>query len=318
MKNGREKIAILCGGTSCEREISLVSGQAVFEAFSRLEIPAIQIDPKDGDFISTLKREAVTFAFIALHGTFGEDGTVQALLEEAQIPYTGSGIRASRNAFDKSIAQSFFQKAGIPVPSYKVLRKEDKDRRPDPIRVPFVVKPASSGSSVGVTIVTQAEDFGKALEEAFRYSDAALVEEYVAGRELTVGILGEEVLPIVEVIPGRAFYDYEAKYKDGGTRYEFPAKLDENRADRVRRLAWEAYACLGCEVMGRVDIIWGSGSGPVVLEVNTIPGLTGKSLLPKAAKARGIDFPELCVRILNLSKEKSVHGQMDEKQKTSV
>ncbi|MBI3252315.1 MAG: D-alanine--D-alanine ligase [Candidatus Omnitrophica bacterium] len=313
MKNGREKIAVLCGGPSCEREISLISGQAVFEALSGLGMDAVKVDPKENDFISALKRGKISTAFIALHGTFGEDGAAQALLEEAEISYTGSGVLASRNAFDKSIAQGAFQKAGILVPAFKILSKEKTDRAPAPFSAPFVVKPASSGSSVGVTIVTREADFEKAREEAFRYSDLALAEEYISGRELTVGILGDEVLPIVEVIPGRKFYDYAAKYRDTGTRYEFPARLDGESAEKVRRAAREAYACLGCEVMGRVDIIWGRDERPYVLEVNTIPGLTGKSLLPKAAEARGLDFPGLCVKILDLSKRKVSSGQVVKK-----
>lgn len=306
-----KRTAILAGGPSCEREISLISGRAVFDALSAKGFSAPLIDPV-GNFLHELKTQNISWVFLALHGTFGEDGTIQRLLENEGIGYTGSGPVASELAFDKTKAQTLFKKSGLSVPKFQIIKKEDSRRFPESFPVPFVVKPARSGSSVGVSILTKEADYEKASCTAFQYSDEILLEEYVHGRELTVGILGGEALPIVEVIAQRKFYDYEAKYQDTGTRYEVPARLPLEQAKAVTEIALRAYKILGCEVMARVDIILGDGGRPVVLEINTIPGLTGKSLLPKAAKAEGIDFPDLCVKILELSKKArgSCYGQI--------
>ncbi len=295
-----KKIAVLAGGPSCEREVSLVSGKAVAEALRSAGFEVVVVDPV-GDFLSELRASGAKAAFIALHGTFGEDGQIQRLLEAEGIRYTGAGAAASERSFDKSRAQAIFKEAGIRVPDFRVIAKDAVPGRA-PFGAPFVVKPATSGSSCGVTIVRDPSGFQAALEEAFRFSDHAVVDRFVKGRELTVGILGDEALPVVEVIPGRKFYDYEAKYGESGTRYEAPARLSADEAARVGSAALTAYRAIGCEVMGRVDVILSEDDRePYVLEINTIPGLTGKSLLPKAAKAAGIDFPALCVKILELS-----------------
>jgi len=290
---------VLAGGPSCEREISLISGRAVFDALTAKGLSVFMMDPL-GDFMAELKCRDISVAFLALHGTFGEDGTIQRMLEEAGICYTGPGPRASELAFDKASTQRLLRDAGLTVPDFIVL---EKGQKPPPVRppFPFVVKPSKSGSSVGISIVSKEEDCERALSEAFRYSDNVLIEQYIEGRELTVGILGGEALPVGEIIAKRKFYDYEAKYKDSGTRYEFPAKLAPREAAELSEAALRVCRVLGCEIMARVDIILGTDGEPYVLEVNTIPGLTGKSLLPKAAQARGIDFPELCVKILELS-----------------
>jgi D-alanine-D-alanine ligase len=299
----KEKIAVLAGGTSCEREISLISGKAVYGALSELGYPVIFVDAV-GDFMETLKRENATFAFIALHGTFGEDGTVQRLLEKEGIAYTGPGPEASELAFDKEAAQTLFQKEGIRVPPFFVLKSAADIGKKPPLGTPLVVKPAKAGSSVGVTLLKDPEGYETACCEAFRYSDTVLVDRYIPGRELTVGVLGEQPLPVVEVKVRRAFYDYEAKYRDAATQYEFPAKLTETERLAVTAEALKAYRALGAEVMSRVDLILGEDGLVYVLEVNTVPGLTSKSLLPKAAKAAGIHFPELCVKIMTLSMAK--------------
>ena len=296
----REKVAVIAGGSSCEREISLISGRAVMEALASKGVPALFIDPT-GDFIGKLKNENISMVFLALHGTFGEDGTIQRLLEEEDILYTGSGIEASAAAFDKSKAQVLFLNAGVNTPEFIVITQPEVSTLPRSLSFPVAVKPATSGSSVGITLVMDPTDFKEALTKAFQYSDTVLIDRYIKGRELTVGFLGQEALPIVEVIPKRKFYDYQAKYQDIGTRYEFPAKLTEAEAEQVTKIASKAHKVLGCEVMSRVDVILGGNGEPYVLEVNTIPGLTGKSLLPKAAFAAGIDFPSLCIKILNLS-----------------
>lgn len=300
MTDARRRVVVLAGGVSCEREISLISGRAVFDAFMAKGYDAVFVDAKD-DFMARIKAAGAPPVFIALHGTFGEDGTAQRMLEKEGVPYTGSGPAASELAFDKSRAQGVFAKAGLRVPRFRILQKNDPWPASLPFNVPFVVKPAASGSSVGITIVRRAEDAPAAYAEAFRWSERALAEEFITGRELTVGILGDEPLPIVEVIPGNAFYDYEAKYESSETRYEFPARLTAAEAHAVSRAALDAYRALGCEVMARVDVMLSAGGVPYVLEANTIPGLTGKSLLPKAARAAGIDFPDLCVKILDLS-----------------
>ena len=309
----KEKIAVLAGGPSCEREISLISGKAVFDALSSAGWPVGLIDAVD-DFIDQLKRDHVSKVFLALHGTFGEDGTVQRLLEKEAIAYTGDDALASELAFDKARAQAVFHAAGIPIPRFFVLEKGKALPSLEKITWPCVVKPSQCGSSVGVSIVLKQKDFEHACALAFQYSDAILAEAYIQGRELTVGILGDQILPVVEVIPGRKFYDYEAKYQDAGTLYEFPAKLTPPQAEKVSKMAWRAYRALGCRVMARVDLILNDQDEPIVLEVNTIPGLTGKSLLPKAAQASGIAFPDLCVRILELSfNGKEAHGKTNQK-----
>lgn len=307
------RIAVLAGGTSCEREISLISGQAVYAALQNAGYNVVLLDPA-GNFIEELKQAKIDLVFIALHGSFGEDGTLQEMLDKAGIFYTGSGARASRLAFDKSKAQLIFRENGVSVPKLHLFENKAKTSKPEGWEAPYVIKPACCGSSVGVTIVRDETKFEEAVAEAFRYSDIVLMEQFIAGRELTVGILGDEALPVVEVIASRSFYDYQAKYKDGGTRYETPARITPAQEKSIVQEALRANRLLGCQVMSRVDVMLGEDGRPYVLEINTIPGFTGKSLLPKAALANGIDFTELCVRILELSLIKSkeaflVHGK---------
>ena len=295
-----ERIAVLAGGTSCEREISLISGKNVFEALIAKGLNVLRVDAV-GDFMTKLKEEKITLAFIALHGTFGEDGTVQRLLEKEGISYTGPGPRASELAFDKAKTQALLKQEGISVPEFTVLTGISQAKNKVPFGFPLVVKPAKAGSSVGVTILAQNEGYEEACREAFKYSDTVVVERFIAGRELTLSVLGEKPLPLVEVIAQRKFYDYEAKYKDSGTRYEVPAQLSASQAEKVTHEAMRAYEVLGCRMMSRVDVILTPEDRPYILEVNTIPGLTSKSLLPKAAAAAGIDFGALCVRILTMT-----------------
>ncbi len=295
-----KKIAVLAGGTSSEREISLLSGQAVLDALRGIGLNVFFLDAAS-EFMGVLKNEKADIVFIALHGAFGEDGTVQRLLDEEGIPYTGSSPRASEIAFDKSRAQSLFREKGLIVPEARIFVKGGEAPGSKPPFIPCVVKPATSGSSVGVTILFEEAGYEKACAEAFRHSESVLVERYIRGRELTVSVLDGRPLPVVEVVPARKFYDYEAKYKDAGTSYRFPAQLTVEEAEKVSDAALRAYEALGCEVMGRADVILAPDGTSYVLEVNTIPGLTAKSLLPKAAKAAGLEFPALCVRIIELS-----------------
>jgi len=269
------------------------------------------LDPT-GDFIGRLKAWGATVAFLALHGNFGEDGTVQRILDGAGIFYTGSRADASARAFDKPVAQSIFQKEGLSVPAARVLKKGGKVPSLSTSEFPLVVKPSACGSSVGISLVSSSKDLDSACAEAFKFSEEILIERYIKGRELTVGILGDRALPPVEIITPRGFYDYEAKYRDAATRYECPANLTADETALLQTSALRAAGALGCKIMARVDFILGEDGVPYLLEANTIPGLTGKSLLPKAAQAAGIDFPDLCVRILQLSLEryhaKQTHG----------
>lgn len=293
-------IAILAGGPSCERDVSIVSGRAVEEALTSLGIRALVVDPDiEGKFIAGLRAAGVDAAFLALHGTFGEDGTVQRMLEEAGIAYTGSGPEAAHLAFDKSLSQALFREKGLSIPEHRVLLSPDSGSAPFPL--PVVVKPACAGSSVGVTIVREEAQYAPAVAEAFRWSGRVLVERFIAGRELTVGIVAGCALPVVEIAAAREFYDYQAKYKSSGTEYRVPAPLADETRERVQQLALSAYRALGCRVFARADVMLDAAGEPYLLEVNTIPGLTGRSLLPKAAGAAGIDFPALCVKILELS-----------------
>ena len=304
----KEKIAVLAGGTSCEREISLISGRNVMEALTSRGLAPLWVDPAQEGFISVLRKEKVTLAFLALHGTFGEDGTAQALLEKEGILYTGPGRRPSELAFDKSQSQAIFKKQGICVPDFVSFSTAREALAQASFKMPWVVKPAKSGSSVGVTLVSKPQQYPFAVAEAFKYSDVILVEEFIRGRELTVGILGDQALPIVEVTAQREFYDYQAKYKDSGTRYQVPAELSAAEAEKVRSQALSAYRALECAMISRVDLILGADGRAYVLEINTLPGLTAKSLLPKAAFCAGIDFGSLCVKILGmtLTKRKTV------------
>lgn len=296
LKFGR--IGILAGGPSNEREISLKSGRAVHDALTEKGFDAILLDVKD-DIYDIISRSAIDMAFIALHGRFGEDGTVQRILEEARIPYTGSGVEASRLALDKIASKEIFLKECIPVPEYTVLEKSG--RRPARCRDldwPVVVKPQFEGSSIGLSIAEDERSFFKALENAFSYGDRVLVEERIKGRELTVGILGQASLPVVEIVTRQGFYDYEAKYKDPVTKYLVPAPIDKGIAERAGELGLKSHRSLGCRSFSRVDMMLDHSGKIFVLEVNTIPGMTARSLLPKAAAEAGIGFTDLCVRIL--------------------
>lgn len=292
------KIGVLAGGPSSEREISLRSGRAVYEALLRLGHEVILMDVKDG-ICDIIGGNAIDVAFIALHGKFGEDGTVQGILERMGIPYTGSGVEASRLALDKIATKVAFEKAGIPTPEYFVLNNPDDGLKGfDRLGWPVVVKPQFEGSSIGLSIVSSEKDLAGRVREAFACGGKVVLEGFVAGRELTVGMLNDEPLPVVEIVTKSGVYDYHAKYKDPGTQYLVPAPIDENAAEAAKRLGRIAHKALGCRSFSRVDIMMDKKGAMYVLEVNTIPGMTERSLLPKAALAAGIDFGEMCTGIL--------------------
>ncbi len=306
--NNFGKIGVLMGGPSSEREISLKSGKAVYEAFMQLGLGVEAIDIRTDNVrenMRLIKSHGIDCAFIALHGRFGEDGAIQRILEKIQIPYTGSGVKASKLAIDKVASRRIFEKAGLAVPRYKVLKKAASSKVSWKLGLPLVIKPVTHGSSIGLSIIDKKEDLSKALEKAFAFDSTVIVEEYIKGRELTVGILQERALPVIEIIPKNPFFDFEAKYQAGLTEYVVPAVLEERIASKVRRAGFLAHKLLGCSGCSRVDIILGKNNAPVVLEVNTIPGLTATSLLPKAAKTVGIPFEQLCLTLLRLAYEKT-------------
>lgn len=298
MQEGFGRVGVLMGGPSSEREISLKSGWAVYQALTNEGLDAVPLEI-DTDAEEKIKEADIDAAFIALHGKFGEDGTLQRILQDLQIPYTGSGIIASLLCFDKVASRRVFKHYNIPAPKYEVLQQAAWGRRIEKIdfSFPVVVKPSNQGSSVGITLVKECSTLAAAVENAFNYDDTVLVEEYITGREITVGILDDTPLPVVEIVPQNIFFDFQAKYEKGKTAYIVPARLSARTAQEARCTALLAHNSLGCRSFSRVDMIL-AGEKPVVLEVNSIPGLTAVSLLPMAARAEGIDFGQLCLRIL--------------------
>jgi D-alanine-D-alanine ligase len=301
-----KRIAVLCGGPSSEREVSLRSGSGVANALRCLGADAFEIDVRNGDFHLPAGTE---LAFNALHGTFGEDGTIQSILEEKGIPYTGEGEAGSRLAFDKIESKKRFVECGVPTAPYVTLRKGEI---PD-LALPYVVKVPCQGSSVGVYLVKAMNERDAALESAFGQADTILVEAFVSGRELTVGIIGESVLPIIEIRPRGGFYSYENKYtwtnRGGAAEHECPARLTRKDKARVESAALAAHQSLELEIYSRVDVILDANREPQVLEVNTIPGMTETSLLPEAAAAAGISMSQLCECIVQLSLERRLASQ---------
>lgn len=294
-------IAVLMGGPGSERQVSLASGKAVLGALQSLGLRATGVDVTG----TTLDLPADTgLAFNVIHGTFGEDGQLQSQLEALGIPYTGAGIGSSRRAFDKSLAKEAFIAAGVPTPRSEILDLSTGPRMPS-FPAPFVVKPPREGSSVGVHIVRDPATAATAIADASRYSQDLLVEEFVQGWELTVGILGDQALPIVHIIPPEGEYDFSSKYPwlsgSKGSQYICPADLDESSTRAVQQAALAAHRALGIEIYSRVDVLLDSQGRPHVLEANTIPGMTETSLLPKAAAAQGISFPDLCLMIAGQS-----------------
>ena len=292
-----KKIAVLLGGLSSEREVSLRTGQAVHNALAGLGYNVVAIDA-GRDLPEQLHAQQVEVAFIALHGRYGEDGTVQGLLELLAIPYTGSGVMASSVAMDKVVTKQLMMHHGIPTPAFAVLRSGDSlDDICLPGDFPLVVKPAREGSTIGVTIARNAAEFAQGVEVAREMDDLILIEEFIAGDEVTVGVLEGEVLPVIQVVPKGGFYDYASKYTAGQTEYLLPAPQSEEITRRLQVAALSAYRALDCRGGARVDFMIRDGE-IYCLEGNTIPGMTETSLLPKAANHAGIGFAELSEKIL--------------------
>ena len=293
-----KKIGVLMGGLSAEREVSLKSGAAVHQSLRASGYNAVAIDV-GRDLADRLTAEGVEVAFICLHGRYGEDGAVQGLLELLGIPYTGSGVLASALAMDKIFAKKIFAASGLTITPYRVVRHGDAMAASAlPFTLPVVVKPSREGSSVGVSIVKQADDLQAAMDAAFRYDREILVEQYVKGREIQVGILDGRAIGAIEIVPKNEFYDFEAKYTDGMATHILPAPLPPEQYAALLRAGEQAHDCLGCSGYSRVDFIVTPAGDAYVLEVNTLPGMTALSLLPEIAQGAGISFAELVERIV--------------------
>jgi D-alanine-D-alanine ligase len=308
-QSGKLKVAVLMGGRSAEREVSLNTGAQVAAALAEAGHEVVTIDSGAEGFIGELEAARPDAVFICLHGRLGEDGTVQGLLELLDLPYVGSGVLASALAMDKVMSKHFFAQEGIPSPAYVHVRRGepvDIDEITRTLGSKTVVKPANEGSAIGVTIAHEPAELPAALEEAFRFDDSVLIEQFVAGVEVTVGVIGNDeplALPTLEIVPEHEFYDYESKYVPGMSRHIIPARVSEEARAECVRLSLLAHRALGCRGMSRSDTIV-TGDGRVeLLEVNTIPGMTSTSLLPDAAAAAGIEFPDLCDRLVRLALE---------------
>ena len=292
------KVAVLLGGRSAEREVSLKSGTAVLAALQKSGVDAHGFDPETRD-LHALRDENFNRVFIALHGRFGEDGTVQGALELMNIPYTGSGVLASALAMDKWRTKLVWQAAGLPIPDYEMLTgRSDWNGVVQRLGLPLFVKPANEGSSVGITKVKRAEDLLAAFAEASKYDSLVLAERYIGGGEYTVAILGDRALPVIKIEPANEFYDYEAKYLRNDTRYLCPCGLTAEQEGEMQHLAQLAFALIGGQGWGRVDFLRGEDGKAYLLEANTSPGMTDHSLVPMAARQAGIDFEQLVIRIL--------------------
>jgi D-alanine-D-alanine ligase len=294
------KIAVLMGGPGSERDVSMATGKGVAKALRSLGATVTEVDVKGADFTLPAETE---LAFIALHGTFGEDGQVQQILEERGVPYTGEGASESELAFNKIRSKEAFQQHGVPTPYWQIITATQRPTMP----IPFVIKAPRQGSTVGIHIIRNERDVDAAIADAATYDRELLVEKFCSGRELTVGILGEQALPIIEIIPKGGFYDFTNKYPflnptaGGAAEHVCPAKLPEEQTRAIQDLALRANRALGLSVYSRVDIMLPDDGAGTVLEVNTIPGMTEASLLPEAAGVGGITYAELCSRIIELS-----------------
>jgi D-alanine-D-alanine ligase len=299
-----KKIAVLMGGPGSERDVSLATGRGVSKALRSLGAEVVEVDVRDENF--ALPKD-VDLAFITIHGTFGEDGQIQKILEERGVPYTGDGVQASLAAFDKILSKEKFREHNVVTPEWEVV---ETGQHPT-ISIPLVVKPARQGSTVGVVIVKTESELDSAMAVAGKYDRKLLIEKFVPGRELTIGVLGDQALPILEIIPKGGFYDFNNKYPflnpqaGGGAEHVCPAEIDQNKTKQIQELALRAFRALGLVVYARVDVLLSDSGDPFVLEANTIPGMTEASLLPEAAAAAGINYVDLCARIIGLSRART-------------
>jgi len=310
MTRGEElpkKIAVLMGGPGSEREVSLATGRGVAKALRSLGAEVIEIDVRNEDF--QLPND-VDLAFITIHGTFGEDGQIQKILERRGIAYTGEGVTTSEIAFDKIRTKERFLEHGVTTPPWEVIHAGERPTIP----LPIVVKTPRQGSTVGVVIVKKENELESAINEASKYDRELLIEKFVSGRELTIGVLGDQALPILEIIPKGGFYDFNNKYPflnpqaGGGAEHVCPANINAKKTKEIQELALRAFRAAGLQVYARVDAILSENGQPFILEINNIPGMTETSLLPEAAAAVGIGYADLCARIIALSRPRQGYG----------
>lgn len=298
MKNLKnKKIGVLCGGTSSEREISLKSGKAVYNALKKLGLKSVLIDV-DKNVASKLIKEKIDVAYITLHGPMGEDGTIQGMLEIMGIPYTGCGVFSSSASMDKIISKKIFEYSKIPTPQWSII---EKFKPVAEIEYPVVVKPATQGSAIGISIVKNKKEFPKAVKNAFSYDDKILVEKYIKGTEITAGVLNGNPLPVIEIVPDGKFYDFKSKYTVGKSKHIIPPRLSQKVISNIQEIATKVYNAFQCKSMCRVDMIVDKNNDIWVLELNTLPGMTETSLFPDAARAQGMTFEDLVLEILKSS-----------------
>ena len=299
-----KKIAVLMGGPGSERDVSIATGTGAAKALRSLGIDVLEVDVKGPDFELPADIE---LAFLTIHGTFGEDGQLQRILEERGIAYTGEGVEGSELAFDKIRSKDAFRREGVTTPYWQVVTLGQRPTIP----IPFVIKAPRQGSTVGVYIIKNEREVDAAMADVSKYDQEVLVEKFIPGRELTIGILGDQALPVLEIIAKGGVYDFTNKYPflnpgaGGGAEHVCPAKIPEEQTRAIQDLALRAHQALGLQVYSRVDILLPEEGGPTVLEVNTIPGMTEASLLPEAAAAAGIGYAQLCARIIELSAARS-------------
>ena len=299
-----KKIAVLMGGPGSERAVSLATGAGVVKALRSLGCEVTEVDVRGADFALP---DGIELAFLTIHGTFGEDGQIQQVLEDRGVPYTGEGVEGSAIAFDKIRSKEAFREHNVATPYWQIITPGQRPTIP----IPFVIKAPRQGSTVGVHIIRNEKDVNAAIADASTYDPDLLVEKFCAGRELTIGILGDQVLPILEIIPKGGFYDFNNKYPflnptaGGSAEHVCPAKIDREKTEEIQQLGLRAFRALGLEVYARVDVLLPEDGEANVLEANTIPGMTEASLLPEAAAAAGISYPELCARIIELSAKRT-------------
>ena len=296
-----KKIGVLMGGMSSEREISLKTGTAIYNTLREGGYNVVSIDVGK-DIARKIEDGKIDIAFIALHGRYGEDGTVQGILEIMGIPYTGSGVLGSAVSMNKVISKELFERHQIPTPAYEVICKKDFRKGYKFVTgFPLMVKPVNGGSTIGVNIVDNAGRLDSAIQDAFKFDDCILIEEFKDGILLTVGVLEDMTLPVIEVSPKKGFYDYESKYTPGMTEYFVPARIDKKKMEECQKLALKCHKVLRCRGITRTDMIMDKSQNLFVLEINTIPGLTATSLIPMAARAAGIEFKDLLIKALEMA-----------------
>ncbi len=300
-----KKVGVVMGGPSTEREVSLNTGNAIIDALKENGYQAIGIDLQPKLILKQLQESGIDVVFNAIHGKYGEDGILQGTLEMLDIPYTGSGVLASAVTMDKSISKRLFAASGIPTPKFEIYNKLQASHLVEEIiekfGIPVVVKSTAQGSSIGVVIVEKTEDLAYAINEAFKYGDNLVVEEYIKGKEVTAAVLEADppiALPVIQIVPHSGRYDYQSKYTKGATDYLVPAPLSDQVTKEIQKVAVKVFSMFECRGVARVDIMLDSEDRPYVLEVNTVPGMTATSLVPKAAAAAGISFADLCEKLV--------------------